>query len=387
MSEETSQEGGDSKGTVMAALVANGGIAVTKFIAAALSGSSAMLVEGIHSVVDTGNQAFLLLGMKRARRPADEKHPFGYGAEIYFWSFIVAVLLFSLGAGLSIWEGVRALLHGESEGGGVPWIPYVVLALAFAFEGYSWQKAVREFNRVRAGRGLWSDLKETKDPAIFVVLCEDTAALLGILIAALGVTLHWQLDHPFWDAAASILIGLLLGLVAIFLANEVRGLLVGEFDRSGHRRQRPREPECARRGRRRERHPLDPFRPPRRPAHDQRRFQGRRAGGADRGNRHRLREADQGEVLRRQPPVPRGAVGIRSSRDGRKAPLTPGAWPGPAAAHRGRPFADLTPPERGPARRDRPDRRACPLRVPEARPACCAPPPRRCGSAGCGGGP
>ncbi len=228
MSEETSQEGGDSKGTVMAALVANGGIAVTKFIAAALSGSSAMLVEGIHSVVDTGNQAFLLLGMKRARRPADEKHPFGYGAEIYFWSFIVAVLLFSLGAGLSIWEGVRALLHGESEGGGVPWIPYVVLALAFAFEGYSWQKAVREFNRVRAGRGLWSDLKETKDPAIFVVLCEDTAALLGILIAALGVTLHWQLDHPFWDAAASILIGLLLGLVAIFLANEVRGLLVGK---------------------------------------------------------------------------------------------------------------------------------------------------------------
>ncbi len=228
MSDDTSQEGGDSKGTVMAALVANGGIAVTKFIAAALSGSSAMFVEGIHSVVDTGNQAFLLLGMKRAQKPADEKHPFGYGAELYFWSFIVAVLLFSLGAGLSIWEGVRALLHGESEGGGVPWIPYVVLAIAFAFEGYSWQKALREFNGVRAGRGFWSDLKETKDPAIFVVLCEDTAALLGILIAALGVTLHWQLDHPFWDAAASILIGILLGVVAIFLANEVRGLLVGE---------------------------------------------------------------------------------------------------------------------------------------------------------------
>ncbi len=241
MSDETSdtardqtgeqQESGQKDGgraTVIAALSANAGIAVTKFIAAALSGSSAMFVEGIHSVVDTGNQACLLLGMKRAKKPADAKHPFGYGAELYFWSFIVAVLLFALGAGLSVWEGVRALLHGESEGGGVPWIPYIVLAIAFVFESYALQKAVRHFNKTRRGQGLWSDLRETKDPSIFVVLCEDTAALLGILIAALGVTLHWQLDHPFWDAAASILIGVLLGLVAIFLANEVRGLLVGE---------------------------------------------------------------------------------------------------------------------------------------------------------------
>ncbi len=219
--------GGGSKATIMAALAANGAIAVTKFAAAALSGSSAMLAEGIHSVIDTGNQGFLLLGHKRSQRPADARHPFGYGAEIYFWSFIVAVLLFSLGAGLSIWEGVRALLHGEHSDG-VPWISFVVLALAFCFEGYSWNVARREFGEVRRGNGWWRDVKELKDPSIFVVLCEDTAALIGILIAALGLYLTWQLDHPFWDAAASILIGIMLGVTAVFLANEVRKLLIGE---------------------------------------------------------------------------------------------------------------------------------------------------------------
>ncbi len=225
--EEQGEERDGSKATILAALGANGAIAVTKFIAAALSGSSAMLAEGIHSVIDTGNQAMLLLGLKRSKKPADEAHPFGYGAEIYFWSFIVAVLLFSLGAGLSIWEGVRALLHGEHSSG-VPWISFIVLALAFCFEGYSWSVALREFGHKRRGNHWWQDLKDMKDPSIFVVLCEDSAALLGILIAALGLYLTWWLDHPFWDASASILIGILLGTVAVFLANEVRKLLIGE---------------------------------------------------------------------------------------------------------------------------------------------------------------
>lgn len=220
-------EDGGSRSTVLAALAANGAIAVTKFIAAALSGSSAMLAEGIHSTIDTGNQAFLLLGLKRSKRPADAHHPFGYGAELYFWSFIVAVLLFSLGAGLSIWEGVRAILHGEHTSG-VPWIAYAVLALAFCFEGYSWSVALKEFWAIRGGNGAWQDLKDLKDPSIFVVLCEDTAALLGILIAATGLTLTWWLDQGIWDALASILIGIMLGFVAIFLANEVRKLLIGE---------------------------------------------------------------------------------------------------------------------------------------------------------------
>jgi cation diffusion facilitator family transporter len=227
-SQSHSDSGSGSNKTVMAALVANGAIAVTKLAAAAISGSSAMLAEGIHSIIDTGNEGCLLLGMRRARKPADELHPFGYGAEIYFWSFIVAVLMFGLGSGLSIWEGVRALLHGEAEITDVPWIPYVVLLLAFCFEGYSWTVAARAFQKSRRGFGVWSDIRSMKDPAIFVVLCEDTAALIGIMLAAAGLTLSWLLGDTVWDATASILIGVLLGVTALFLADEVRGLLIGE---------------------------------------------------------------------------------------------------------------------------------------------------------------
>ncbi|WOI56881.1 cation diffusion facilitator family transporter [Palleronia sp. LCG004] len=217
-----------SKSTVYAALAANLGIAVTKFIAAAISGSSAMLAEGIHSIVDTANQGLLLLGMARAKRPADEKHPFGYGREIYFWAFVVAVLIFALGSGLSIYEGIRAILHGESEHGSVPWIPLVVLSVSLCFEGYSLSVAIREFRQTRKGRGLWRDLTDMKDPSIFVVLAEDSAACAGLLVAAAGVLLAWLTGNPLWDAGASIVIGVILGIVAFLLAIEVKGLLVGE---------------------------------------------------------------------------------------------------------------------------------------------------------------
>ena len=219
-------EGG--KAAVIAALIANLGIAATKFIAAALSGSSAMLAEGFHSLVDTGNQGFMLLGMKRAKKEPDAQHPFGYGSEIYFWAFIVAVLLFSLGAGLSVYEGIHAILSGEEQESGVPWIPFAVLAIAFGFEGYSLLTAVREFNKVRKGRGVLRDLRDLKDPSIFVVLAEDSAACTGLIFAFLGVLLSWLTGNSVWDGAASILIGGLLGGVAVLLATEVKHLLIGE---------------------------------------------------------------------------------------------------------------------------------------------------------------
>ena len=227
MSRSKSPEGG-GKATVYAALAANLGIAATKFIAAALSGSSAMLAEGIHSTVDTANEGFLLLGISRSKRPADAQHPFGHGGEVFFWSFIVAVLIFALGAGLSIYEGVRAILHGGHEPGGVPWIPFAVLGVSLCFEGYSLSVAIREFGKVRAGRGLIRDLRDMKDPSIFVVMAEDSAACLGLLIAFAGVGLSWLTGNPVYDASASIGIGILLGVAAMLLAIEVKGLLLGE---------------------------------------------------------------------------------------------------------------------------------------------------------------
>ncbi|SHF20785.1 cation diffusion facilitator family transporter [Loktanella atrilutea] len=227
MSENASHQDG-GKATVYAALFANLGIAVTKFIAAAFSGSSAMLAEGIHSTVDTANEGFLLLGMSKGNKPADRDHPFGYGGEVFFWSFIVAVLIFALGAGLSIYEGVRAILHGGHEAEGVPWIPLTVLGVSLCFEGYSLSVAIREFMKGRAHRGLIRDLRDMKDPSIFVVLAEDTAACLGLVIAAAGLALSWLTHDPLYDASASIVIGVVLGITAILLAIEVKGLLIGE---------------------------------------------------------------------------------------------------------------------------------------------------------------
>lgn len=220
----------ESKKTVLAAFAANLGIAVTKFVAAAISGSSAMFAEGVHSVVDTANQGCLLYGMRKAKQPPDETHPFGYGVEMYFWSFIVACLIFGLGAGLSIYEGYHALAHRHHALPqlGPPWISFIVLGIAFCFEGYSWTVAMRQFWSMRKGKGFWTDLAHLKDPSVFVVILEDSAALLGIIVAALGIYLAWATGIEAFDGIASILIGCILAGTAFFMAREVKSLLIGE---------------------------------------------------------------------------------------------------------------------------------------------------------------
>lgn len=211
---------------VIAALLGNSAIAVTKFIAATITGSSAMFAEGVHSVVDTGNQSLLLFGLKRARRPADERHPFGYGKEIYFWAFVVAILLFALGAGISIYEGIQKVRdpHPISD---TAW-NYVVLGLAMAFEAGAWWVAYRAFNKVRGARPILQAVRESKDPALFTVLFEDSAAMLGLVAAFIGVFSADQLGILWADGAASLAIGLVLATAALFLAIETKGLLIGE---------------------------------------------------------------------------------------------------------------------------------------------------------------
>jgi cation diffusion facilitator family transporter len=174
-----------SKKVIIAALIGNAAISVTKFIAAGLSGSAAMMSEGIHSLVDTGNQVLLLMGMKRATKPASPRFPFGHGKEIYFWSFVVAILIFAVGAGVSIYEGVRHIVHpNELED---PTLSYVVLGLAMVFEAGAWWMAMREFERTRGRRSWLAAVREGKDPTLFVVLFEDTAAMLGLVVAFLGI--------------------------------------------------------------------------------------------------------------------------------------------------------------------------------------------------------
>jgi cation diffusion facilitator family transporter len=217
---------GGSTSVVMVALAANLGIAFAKFAAAAWTGSSAMLSEAIHSLVDTANQALLLLGIRRSQRPADAFHPFGYAKELYFWSFVVAILLFSLGAGVAIYEGVEKLLDPHPIGD--PLVNYVVLAIAFALEGMSAARAVQEFNRRRGNVPALIALRASKDPALFTVLLEDAAALIGITIAAIGIAVSDITGSPTADGYASVLIGLLLGAVAAFMSIEIRSLIIGE---------------------------------------------------------------------------------------------------------------------------------------------------------------
>ncbi|SNB61631.1 cation diffusion facilitator family transporter [Arboricoccus pini] len=215
-----------SKSVVLAALAGNLAIAVTKFVAAALTGSSAMLSEAVHSLVDSGNQGLLLLGMKRAARPPSPDHPFGHGLELYFWSFVVAILIFGAGAGVSLYEGVVKILEPlpiESA-----WISYLVLGLSILFEGYSWTVAFRAFRQGTQGRSLWQSLRRSKDPTVFTVLLEDSAALLGLLIAIVGIYLSQRFDLPVLDGVTSVLIGLLLAAVAAFLASETMSLITGE---------------------------------------------------------------------------------------------------------------------------------------------------------------
>ena len=215
-----------SKKVILAALVGNSPVAITKFIAAFFTGSSAMFSEGIHSVVDTGNQVLLLWGIRRSKRPADERFPFGYGKEIYFWSFVVAILIFALGAGISIYKGIHHIQHPVPIAN--PLINYVVLLLAIIFEGGALYYAAKEFHLVKGRMGYIEAVQRGKDPATFVVLFEDTAAMSGLLIALIGIAISQVTGNPVYDGIASILIGVILAVTAAWLAYETKGLLIGE---------------------------------------------------------------------------------------------------------------------------------------------------------------
>jgi cation diffusion facilitator family transporter len=218
--------GHGSRKVIFAALAGNSLIAVTKFAAAAYTGSSAMLSEGIHSLVDTGNQGLLLYGLKKSKQPADKRHPFGYGAELYFWSFVVAILIFAVGAGVSLYEGIQKVLHPHPVTD--PVVAYVVLALAMVFEAVAWWVAYREFNQVRGKKSIIAAVRDSKDPTVFTVLFEDSAAMLGLVVAFAGLLGVQYLGLPWLDGAASIAIGIILGGTAALLAYETKGLLIGE---------------------------------------------------------------------------------------------------------------------------------------------------------------
>ncbi len=215
-----------SKKVIYAALIGNSLIAVTKFIAAAITGSSAMLSEGIHSLVDTGNQVLLLFGLKRAKKPPSKRFPFGHGKEIYFWSFVVAILIFGVGAGISIYEGILHLLHPREIT--KPMINYMVLGIAMIFESVPLYIAFNEFRIEKGNRGYIEAIKKGKDPTLFVVLFEDTAAMLGLAVAFVGIYLAKSTGILYFDGASSFVIGLILAVTAGVLAYETKGLLIGE---------------------------------------------------------------------------------------------------------------------------------------------------------------
>ncbi len=218
-----------SRKVIYAALAGNLMIAVTKFAAAAMTGSSAMLSEGVHSVVDTANEILLLHGLRQAARPADAAHPLGYGRELYFWSFIVSLLIFALGAGVSAYEGVVRVLDPRPIAN--PMVGYVVLVLSMLFEFLSWRVAVREFRASKGSLGYVEAVRKSKDPTTFVVLFEDSAALIGLFIALVATLAAERLDLPVLDGVASLAIAALLAGTAMFLARESKGLLIGEAAR------------------------------------------------------------------------------------------------------------------------------------------------------------
>ncbi|MCJ8209947.1 cation diffusion facilitator family transporter [Mucilaginibacter sp. RS28] len=215
-----------SKTPIYTALGANLAIAITKLVAAAFTGSSAMVSEGIHSLVDTSNEVLLLLGISRSQKPADEKRPFGYGRELYFWAFVVSLLFFAMGGGFSIYEGIEHLRNPEEVKN--PIWNYAVLGFAFVFDGISFITAMKEFKRQRGKTPFWQAVRQSKDPSTFVVLFEDAADVIGIAIAFFGILLGQILHNPYIDGIASIMIGILLTLVAILLVRESRSLLMGE---------------------------------------------------------------------------------------------------------------------------------------------------------------
>jgi cation diffusion facilitator family transporter len=212
---------------ILAAMGANLGIAVAKFVAAAMTGSSAMISEGIHSLVDTANEGLLLVGLRRSKQAPDVEHPFGYGKELYFWSFIVAIVIFGVGGGVAIYEGITHILDPSPLED--PLISYVVLGIAFVLEGGSWIIAYRAVAAATLpGASTLTAIRTTKDPSVVTVLLEDSAALAGLVVAGVGIFISHQLGDPRIDGLASMIIGLILAFVAIFLAGEARGLLVGE---------------------------------------------------------------------------------------------------------------------------------------------------------------
>ena len=215
-----------SRLAVYAAITANGALAVTKFTVAMLASSSAMLSESIHSLVDTGNQALLLVGLERAERPADTLHPFGYGKELYFWSLIVAIVLFGAGGGMSFYEGIRHLVQPVPIGD--PTWSYVALGVAALFEGGSWIVGLRQLLRAEGETNPWRAMWQSRDPAVMTVVAEDTAALTGLAIAFAGVFCARRFEAPIADALASMGIGLTLATVSLFLIYQSRGLLIGE---------------------------------------------------------------------------------------------------------------------------------------------------------------
>jgi cation diffusion facilitator family transporter len=212
--------------TLVVALLANLGIAVSKFVAAAITGSSAMLTEGVHSVVDSTNQLLLMWGRRASRREPDELHPFGYGRELYFWSFVVAVLVFALGAGVSVYEGIIHIAYPEPAVS--PVVAYAVLLIAFLLEGWSTVEAFRDFRKAKGQLGWFEAIRRSKDPPAFIVLLENGAAMAGIVAAAVGLGISELTGDPLYDGAASIVIGLILGVTAMLLAYESKELLIGE---------------------------------------------------------------------------------------------------------------------------------------------------------------
>jgi cation diffusion facilitator family transporter len=216
----------ESKIAIYGAIGANVAIAVTKFIVAGITGSSAMLSEGIHSAVDTFNGVLLLVGLRLSKRPATVEHPFGHGKELYFWSLIVAVLIFGLGGGVSFYEGVQHIRNPEPMRDAT-W-NYIVLAAAALFEGTSFFIALKQFRAQARGQPFWQALDRSKDPTTYTVLAEDSAALVGLAVAALGIYLSHALDMPALDGVASVVIGVLLAGVAVLLIAQARGLLIGE---------------------------------------------------------------------------------------------------------------------------------------------------------------
>ena len=218
--------GHGSNRVILTALAANVGIAIAKFAAAGITGSSAMITEGVHSLVDSTNHVLLLYGTKRSRKPADAVHPLGYGRELYFWSFVVAMLVFTLGAGVSVYEGVLHIIDPEPTSDLT--IAFVVLGVAALLEGWSTWEALRAFNAERGPKTMLRALQDTKDAPTLIVLLENAGALAGLALAAGGLALAHYTGNPFWDGMASVLIGLVLGAIAVMLLIEAKGLLIGE---------------------------------------------------------------------------------------------------------------------------------------------------------------